>query len=239
MAWLKKAYKKNIYGVMGTLVFHILLISLFLLADIDMKGKMKEEPIIIEFPDILPEPEEIIDDQQENLAESEQGSAELITNRASNISAQVEDNFFDEDYKNQLSESQKLVADVNNQLNKQIIKIEDVEMPVDNTHDMDPDSIRNIIYTGKSNIIYVLENRYHISLPIPVYLAQGGGEVVVDIVVDRRGNVVKTNSRNNRSISDPQVFYYAELAAGRTTFNSDPTAPTQQRGTITYLFIAQ
>ena len=42
---------------MGTLVFHILLFSAFLLADVDIKGNAKEELILIEFPELPAEPE--------------------------------------------------------------------------------------------------------------------------------------------------------------------------------------
>ena len=49
---------------MGTLVFHILLFASFLLAEIDMKGNIKEEPLVIEFPDILPE-EEVTEPEME------------------------------------------------------------------------------------------------------------------------------------------------------------------------------
>jgi len=63
-------YRQNVYGVMGTLVFHILFVLSFLLAEVDIKGNMREEEIVIEFPDILPEPEEILPeeaDQQKEL----------------------------------------------------------------------------------------------------------------------------------------------------------------------------
>ena len=49
---------------MGTLVFHILVVLFFLLADVDMKGNTKEEALVIEFPDILPELEEQIEKQE-------------------------------------------------------------------------------------------------------------------------------------------------------------------------------
>lgn len=241
MSWLKKVYKKHIYAVMGTLVFHILLISCFLLADVDIKGKMKEPPIIIELPDILPEQEKTTEDKQPAKPEKQANeNTEMITNRASNRSAiSRDDKFFNQDYQNEIKAARKLVSDVNRQLQKKIISINDIKMPVDNTEGIRPDSVKNVIYTGKSNISYELKNRYHINLPIPVYLAQGGGKVVVDIVVNQQGEVIKVSSRKNSEITDQQVYYYAELAARHTTFNADPSAPLLQSGTITYNFVAQ
>jgi hypothetical protein len=112
-------------------------------------------------------------------------------------------------------------------------------MPVQTTEGMNPDSIKNVIYTGESNIVYYLENRYHVRLPIPVYLAQGGGLVVVDIAVNRQGQVIQAEPRSNPAIRDEQIYLYAKAAASRTIFNTDPSAPESQKGTIHYTFIAQ
>jgi len=239
MSWLKHIYKENIYGIMGTLAFHILLISSFMIADIDKKGKMKEEPVIIEFPEILPEMEEMLDNRKPEAGGPDDENVQLATNRASNVVDSREDEFFDEEYRREIEEAQKLVDDVNNQLRKEVANLEDIKMPVERTEGMAPDSIKNVIYSGESNIVYDLANRYHVSLPIPVYLAQGGGTVTVDIVVGPDGGVLKASARENPTVTDKQVFYYAEIAASRTLFNADPSAPPQQKGTIMYRFIAQ
>ena len=73
--------------------------------------------------------------------------------------------------------------------------MDDIKMPVETTEGMNPDSIKNIIYTGESNIVYYLENRYHLSLPIPVYLTQGGGKIIIEIVVDRQGKVIQATPK--------------------------------------------
>ncbi len=239
MGWLKKVYKEHIYGVMGALVFHILLFSLFLLADIDIKGEMKEEPVWVDFPEIVPEQEITEKKAEEERPERGAGRMEQRTNRPSNQGFPNEDDFFDEAYREEIREAKQLVTEVNNQLSKKVIQIEELAMPVDNTENMHPDSIRNVVFTGESNITYDLENRYHVSLPIPVYLAHGGGRVVTDIFVDRNGKVIKAEARKNALVTDPRTIHYATLAAQRTTFNADPSAPEIQQGTITYHFIAQ
>jgi hypothetical protein len=76
-------------------------------------------------------------------------------------------------------------------------------------------------------------------LPIPVYLAQGGGEVVVDIIVNRNGEVLTAVPRDGSRISDPTILAYAKQAAEKTLFNADNSAPDKERGTITYIFVAQ
>jgi hypothetical protein len=112
-------------------------------------------------------------------------------------------------------------------------------MPVASTKGMTREEVKRSNFKGKSNIHYLLGNRYHLQLPIPVYLAQGGGEVVVDIVVDRNGEVLSAIPRGGANLSDPTILAYAQQAAEKTLFNSDNSAPEKERGTITYLFVAQ
>ena len=231
---------------MGTLVFHILLIAAFLLAEVEMKGNIKEEPLVIEFPDILPEEEEKVQEEEktENLTTPVNRTTNNLTNAASNRlsernNTKSTDKFFDDEYLKEVNEAKNLVSNVNNQLAKEKVNINDIKMPVETTEGMNPDSIKNIVYTGESNIVYYLENRYHMSLPIPVYLAQGGGKIVIDIVVDRNGKVTQATPKPDKTIRDEQIIIYAQAAALRTIFNSDPKARVAQRGTIHYTFIAQ
>lgn len=211
-----------------------------------MKGSIKEEPILIEFPDILPEPEieEPAETEEQNESEPANENINTRTNVASNRTAtenvtESADEFFDDEYLKELEAAQKLSSDVNKNLSKEIVDMSDIKMPVETTEGMDPDSIKNVIYTGESNIVYYLENRHHVSIANPVYLSQGGGTVVVDIKVDRSGKVVEAKARKNNSIRDQQIFLYAQEAASRTFFNSDNSAPAMQKGTIHYTFVAQ
>lgn len=232
---------------MGTLVFHILVVMFFLLADVDMKGSTKEEALLIEFPDILPELEENIEKQETESSDEipvDNSESSNRTNAASNKLASTNittsaEEFFDDEYLKEIEAAKKLSSDVRNQLSKEIVDINDIKMPVETTEGMEPDSIKNVIYIGESNIVYYLENRYHQSLPIPVYLSQGGGKVIVDIVVNKQGRVVEAIPQKNRNIREEQTFFYAKAAALRTVFNSDPTAPKSQKGSIHYTFIAQ
>ena len=242
MSRIKDFYKRNIYGIIGTLLFHILLMSSFLLAELNLKGKVKEEPIIIDFSDVE-EPvqvEEPKEQEEKNDPSTNRDQADFTSrsNRAVN-DAPTKDPFFDKDYQREIAEAQKLVADVNKQLSKKVKDIKEFEMPEETTEGMDPDSIKNTIYSGASNIHYYLENRYHRRLPIPVYLAQGGGLVIVDIWVNQQGKVIKAEVRDSGKLKDPMLEIYAKQAAQRTLFNEDASAPPQQKGTISYNFVAQ
>lgn len=230
-------------------MFHILLFAVFLLADIDMKGDSHEEALLIEFSELLME-EEI---PEEEPKQTEQEESEPVTNEASAPLSETQSNrttipsnrlaqnerFFDDDYMQEVEDAKRLVADVNSQLSKEKVDWEDIKMPVRTTDKIHPDSIGSEVYTGDSNITYYLEGRYHRSLPVPVYLTQYGGKVVVDIVVNRQGIVISAEPQKSSASRNDQLYLYAKAAASRTVFNADPNAPEQQRGTIHYTFIAQ
>jgi hypothetical protein len=240
MNLLGRIYKRNIYGVMGTLIFHILLFGFLFLSEVDLKGNIKEESLIIEFPEIP----EIKEETQVRPENSNNLNGPNLTNVASNklskstATTASTEKFFDNEFQKELSDAKKMVSDVNNQLSKEKTSLEKIKMPVQTTKGMNPDSVKNVIYTGESNIAYYLENRYHTSLSIPTYLTQGGGKIIVDIWVDRNGNVTKATPRNNQ-VRDEMIILYAQTAAERTKFNPDPSAPASQHGTIHYTFIAQ
>lgn len=247
MSLIKKLYHQYIYGLMGTLIFHILLFSSLLIAEIDLKKEIKEEMIVLELsvPEDLKEEElkeekateeEKSNDQNTRSTQNERGSAG--SNMAVN-DARKNDKFFDKEYINDVQAAQNLAKNVSRQLSKKVASVGDFNMPEITTEGVDPDSIKNVIYSGKSNIHYFLENRYHVSLLNPVYLAKGGGKITIDIAVDRNGNVVKAAPRANSGIKDPMLPEYALNAALRTVFNADQSAPKVQSGTITYTFVAQ
>lgn len=249
MGKIYEIYKRNVYGVIGTLVFHILLFSVFLLADIDIKGDFQEEELLIELPELmmeeeLPEEKQEIQEQQESQPTTNEASAPLSetqsnrTTLPSNRLAQ-NDKFFDDDYMQEVENAQRLVSDVNNQLSKEKVDWDEIKMPVQTNDRVNSDSIGNEVYTGDSNIIYYLEGRYHRSLPIPVYLTRFGGKVVIDIVVNRQGRVISAVPQKSSSVRNEQLYLYAKAAASRTVFNEDPNAPEPQRGTIHYTFVAQ
>lgn len=251
MSNIKELYRNNIYGVMGTLVFHILVFTFFWLSELNLSVKTeKEEAILLDFtaPEKVEEmpkyEQEKQPDKNEASNQSIQNKQQTASNRGVNDAPNTnrstrQDKFFDADYQKDIEDAKKMVADVNKQLSKKIPTVKKFEMPEATTEGQDPDSIKNVIYSGKSNIHYFLENRFHVRLPIPVYLAKSGGEIKVDIQVDRSGRVTKAEIRSSKPTNDPMLAEYAIQAAERTLFNSDNKAPAIQRGSITYKFVAQ
>ncbi len=91
---------------------------------------------------------------------------------------------------------------------------------------------------GRVTVSFSLTNPVRTSrhLVVPAYLCEGGGEVVVDVTVDRAGKVVAARVAAG---GDDCMRSTALRAARASRFNIDQTAPARQQGTVTYIFIPQ
>jgi len=97
-----------------------------------------------------------------------------------------------------------------------------------------------VVFKGPTNIYFDLTNRKQTDLYVPVYKCQGNGKVVVIITVTQAGEVENAAIDKTVSDNDECLIEAASDAALRSKFNSDfEKAPVKQKGTITYLFVAQ
>lgn len=94
-------------------------------------------------------------------------------------------------------------------------------------------------YKGPTVLSYSLDGRKAIYLPVPVYKCMGGGDVSIQISVNRKGKVVAAKVIEAASVSDECIRKAALDAAKRSTFSASSKAPEKQIGDITYRFIAQ
>jgi TonB family protein len=87
-------------------------------------------------------------------------------------------------------------------------------------------------------ISYVMIGRSIKYLPKPIYNSKNEGIVVVDIWVDKKGNVTKAIAGGRGSTTtNQQLWKLASEAAKRATFSVNAKAPEEQKGTITYNFV--
>lgn len=91
---------------------------------------------------------------------------------------------------------------------------------------------------GTVTVSFSLTNptRYSRHLVKPAYRCEGGGEVVVAIVVNQRGEVT---SAWVTSGGDACMQQTAVESARNSRFDINNSAPAKQQGTITYIFIPQ
>ena len=246
MEKLYRLYRDNINGVIATLAIHLIVCVSLLFAQLRITYLIPEQALFLDLSSDIakaPSPEEDksnLGDQ--SLTRNSPQSGGPASNRAVNLNYSGKtsgDPFFDKEYAREVAEAKKLESEVNKNLAKKIPVIGDIPMPVAGNEGLTREEAKRSTFKGKSNIKYQLGNRYHLLLPIPVYLAQGGGEVVVDIVVDRKGEVLSAMPRDGENLSDPTILAYAKQAAEKTVFNPEPAAPEKQKGIITYIFVAQ
>jgi outer membrane biosynthesis protein TonB len=94
-------------------------------------------------------------------------------------------------------------------------------------------------YKGPSVVAYNVAGRKALNLPIPAYKCQGGGDVKVAIVVNKKGYVIAAEVVYGVSSTDPCLQDYAVKAAKSSRFTASATAPDKQPGDILYRFISQ
>jgi hypothetical protein len=234
-----KLYRDNINGVIITLVVHIFIFTALYLSQFKIKNEVNETEIIIDFssmPPLQPAEQKEIENDVKNEFNTTNVSGQVRTNTGSNRASSAKNNKVDEQYERELEAAQNLLKEVSRQLNREIPTIDGLKMP--DAAPAKPEDMHDKIYSGESNIEYFLEKRFHIKLPIPVYLAEGGGKVKVEITVDREGRVTKAEPIIEPFLSE-QILSYAKTAALRTRFNASNDAPAQQFGYIIYTFVAQ
>ena len=93
---------------------------------------------------------------------------------------------------------------------------------------------------GGKGVSFNLGGRSALSLPKPDYLKQKQGIVVVEVIVDRKGNVTKaTPGVKGSTTLDNDLLKAAEKAALTAKFDVSPNAREYQKGSITYIFKLQ
>ena len=94
-------------------------------------------------------------------------------------------------------------------------------------------------YNGPSVVSFSLDGRKAMSLSVPAYRCQGGGDVTVRITVSQSGKVTDAEISEEFSSPDKCLREYAIRAARLSIFTASPTAPKKQYGEIVYRFIPQ
>lgn len=86
-------------------------------------------------------------------------------------------------------------------------------------------------------VSFSLAGRNSSSLPLPDYTQQVEGVVVVEVTVNRNGDVTNATPgvRGSTTLNE-NLLSAARRAAERAKFNAKPDAPAVQKGTITYHF---
>jgi hypothetical protein len=234
--------KENINGILGTVIFHLLIVILILATRLSSFEPQDELSILIEFDNNVSE-EEFRAFTESLLAQNLQDYQ-----RARNIAVNVHEerpvaDQFSEMSSEELSELDKRIDEILN--NAAQGNMPTLDQP-DINFDVPEDIVRNEQqndhepYSGPTTITYELAGRSHLRVPVPVYKCPDGGIVEVNISVDRQGRVIRADVDGSPgNFNEACNFQMAIDAAMGSRFTGKADAPPVQSGTITFYFQRQ
>ncbi len=154
----------------------------------------------------------------------------IQTNRASNMLQ--EDKSFEE-FRKQQEEKIKTFEEKR----EEMLKMQE-QISSDKSEKKDKEQ-KEKRFTGRSNIQYFIKNRFDVYIANPLYTCPDDmkGLVVINVEIDREGNVLSAKYNKNKSTTTYECLIESAIQAAKESFfNSDETAPALQKGMITYNF---
>ena len=240
MGFLDSKEKK--VGFYTTVIFHLVVLIIFLLTAIH--GVVSEETsFVLDFSKL--EELERIEKQEELKSQASKEIDDLLSGRTSTSAYRnVAVDRSSQPLKDDRFKNPNQVYDEARELQRKLDAsraaamreqgVDDVASSGNNLPDSDAPQ-----YKGPSVISYSLDGRKAISLPVPAYKCMGGGDVSVQITVNRKGYVVSAAVIESVSSSDECLVRSAVAAAKRSRFRASASAADKQVGEIVYRFIAQ
>lgn len=247
MSWgdyIKKYVIPHRRGIMGTVIFHLILAIFLLSMEISRVAVHTEMEVLMD----VPAPEELLKQLEEKQRKEEirqKSSTEAVEKMLRSIAT----NENAPERKNKEVRVQEYVDEIMRELEteggKRYVAHKDKNYKQDSIQhlrdrrEQELDSLKSTFYSGESSVSYNLKERYARFLPIPVFKCEFGGVVVVEITVNRKGVVQKAVVIDADSQEDDCLRRVAVDAAERSRFNEKNSAPVLQKGTITYHFVKQ
>lgn len=253
-------------GLIGTLVFHALLVLIFSIYGLSHSVPLPEQGISLNFgtsdvgsgevqPDNFSELESPVDEEQsENVPEEvvAEVEEEVLTSEAE-TPIEIEEKKPTEkpvekvEEVKEVEKPRELNPNLSKALNKAFTNNGGGGSEGDDDEKGDKGKIEGSkdgkSYTGGGSgngLDYSLDGRGVVSVPKIEDKSQEQGKVVVDIVVDRNGNVISAKAGGRGSTTNATVLLTkAREAALKTKFTQNLSGPIEQRGAITFVFILE
>jgi len=246
-------YNGKIVATLGTVIIHLLAGIIFMSFKLySLKTKEKNpEKFEIEFAAIeeqkaKPKPIELPPTSVENILHDDAEMLNIARNLASKSEVKTDPKEYINEVKDELIKSGKLGTDNyldNPRDNEQNAEDEQVLLQKQADKEVEqPKRSQEMAanYKGPTRIYYDLQGRNHTYLPIPIYKCQGSGKIVLVIDVNQRGLVENASVVNSESTTNDDCL--VETAVGTaliSRFEPNLNAPKIQKGTLTYIFVAQ
>ena len=241
MGFLDSKEKKA--GFYTTVIFHLVVIIICLLTAIQRVAS-EETSFVLDFSKL--EEIERIEKQEELKAQASKELEDLLSGKASSSAYRnVAVDRSSQALKDDRFKNPNQVYDEARELQRKLDASRAAALTEQGADDAAQASQDNLPdsnapqYKGPSVISYSLDGRKALSLPVPAYKCQGGGDVSVQIAVNRKGYVVSAAVIESVSSSDECLVRSAVAAAKRSRFRASSSAAEKQIGEIVYRFIAQ
>lgn len=249
-----KKYNGKIVGILGTVILHLLAAIIFMSFQLQaLKTKEKRiEKFEIEFAaieekKIKEEPPEPPPTTVENVLYDDVEMLNIARNLASKSDVKIDPNDYIDKVKEELIQSGKLGTDnyLDRSRNYQATEEDQFVLEKQEEKDKEEDKAREsekmaANYRGPTRIYYDLQGRNHTHLPIPIYKCQGSGKIVLLIEVNQKGQVENASVIEGEStVKDECLIETATGSALVSRFEPVLNAPKIQKGTLTYIFVAQ
>jgi len=240
---------KYINGFLGTVILHLIVGIIFFSAKISGIYNQTAQ-IVVETPESVrqeqeelkkqPSKLELLDKRADAFIASQNRSNRGVNESSKDPAASEKDL---QQIQEDIANAQKQISSVQENLDRQdkVKESDDEDSKPIVTSPKKTEKIQGklAVYKGPTNIYFDLSSRRDIDLYVPVYKCQGNGRVVINIVVNQAGDVENAFINKAKSDNDECLFDAALDAAQRSRFNSDNKAALKQKGSITYIFVAQ
>lgn len=249
-----KKYNGKIVGILGTVIIHLVAAIIFMSFQLTgLKTKEKQikkfeiEFAAIEEKKVIEKPVEPPPTSVENIFHDDVEMLNIARNLSSRSEVKVDAKDYIDQVKEELIQSGKLGTDnyLDRPGNNQMTEDDQFELESQKEKEKQKDAAEEsrkmaANYRGPTRIYYDLQGRSHTYLPIPIYKCQGSGKIVLLIKVNQKGIVEDATIIEGESTAkDECLLETATGSALRSRFEPDMNAPVIQKGTLTFIFVAQ
>lgn len=239
-------FTNHVNSILATIGLHLMIVIVFLWFKLGEVREKQKEQVLIEFNEEIRFPE----DEKAKLEDAGGGltddmpvlSAREVHSIASNVASKLDEEISTQKFEQQVLQELGISSLKSEPLQDDIKPSDDenaIGQPANNENTDNEPYVPNVLRKDNTTVSYFLENRWHSYIYIPTYKCQGGGTVIIDIVINQTGKVISAVIAENKSTRDECLREEAYRSATTARFNSDPKSPAKQLGTITYVFLSQ
>lgn len=247
-----RKYNGKLVGILGTVILHLIAAIIFMLLQISSLQKTNAKLFSMEIEPVeeVKSEEKKVELPETSIEKILQGDKDML-NIARNLANKSEQKINPSDYidmvKEEMIKNGQLGKDNYIDEQKKLPENGDEKLAFEDKKEKKPEQDKPTAsqemaanYKGPTRIYYDLAGRTQTYLPIPIYMCEGSGKVVLSIEVDQKGAVESAKIISGESSTDDQCLIETAVnTALMSRFNPDVNSPKSQKGTLTYLFVAQ